>query len=309
MQYYTLSRNGSFYKGNLHTHTTLSDGVLSPEDTIQKYMKNNYAFLSITDHNIYGIYSDWNTESFLMIPGIEFDTFNTSSESKRHHIVGIGHPGDTGFFHGERFVDKKSLRNEHVQDIINFLVAKNNLAIYAHPYWSKVDISDIVYLENLTGMEIINYGCEASWRSGNAEVFFEHFLWQGNYIWCMGTDDSHGVVNDYFGGYIVVKTMDFSHRGILDAIRNGSFYACYACDGKEAPAIIDFIVEDGIAKIACQPCRVVYIYTPIGHMAFHGTEDSPVTYAEYKIKPECRYVKATCVGFGGNISWAQPILI
>ena len=183
MQLYTLPRSGNFYKGNLHTHTTLSDGLLSPEDTILKYKNNNFAFLSITDHNLYGIFSEWNLENFLMIPGIEFNTSNAPAGTWGHHIVGIGHPGDTGFYHGERFVDDKSLKNENVQRIIDFLVERNNLAIYAHPYWSRVDISDIVHLKNLTGMEIMNYACEASWKSGNAEVFYSHFLWESNFIW------------------------------------------------------------------------------------------------------------------------------
>jgi len=43
---------GFWFKGNLHTHTTNSDGALSPEQTIRLYKKNGYDFLSITEHEV-----------------------------------------------------------------------------------------------------------------------------------------------------------------------------------------------------------------------------------------------------------------
>ena len=41
---------GKFYKGNLHTHSTNSDGVLSPEIVCKKYKQEGYDFLCISDH-------------------------------------------------------------------------------------------------------------------------------------------------------------------------------------------------------------------------------------------------------------------
>ncbi len=41
------------YKGNLHTHTTCSDGVRSPEEAIAAYREAGYDFLAITDHRLY----------------------------------------------------------------------------------------------------------------------------------------------------------------------------------------------------------------------------------------------------------------
>ncbi len=40
-----------FQKGNVHTHTTLSDGGSSPEQTITWYRTHGYQFLALTDHN------------------------------------------------------------------------------------------------------------------------------------------------------------------------------------------------------------------------------------------------------------------
>ena len=37
MKEYTLYREGIFYKGQLHTHTTVSDGVITPEGAKELY--------------------------------------------------------------------------------------------------------------------------------------------------------------------------------------------------------------------------------------------------------------------------------
>lgn len=41
---------GKWYKANLHTHTTMSDGVRTPEETAAGYRRHGYQILAITDH-------------------------------------------------------------------------------------------------------------------------------------------------------------------------------------------------------------------------------------------------------------------
>src|SRR5262245_56971866 len=41
----------TFRRGNLHAHSTNSDGDHSPEDVILWYRNRGYAFLALTDHN------------------------------------------------------------------------------------------------------------------------------------------------------------------------------------------------------------------------------------------------------------------
>src|SRR2546428_9433440 len=38
-------------RGNLHAHTTFSDGALSPHRLIEEYERLGYDFLAITDHD------------------------------------------------------------------------------------------------------------------------------------------------------------------------------------------------------------------------------------------------------------------
>ena len=46
-----IDKNGDkWYRGNLHTHTTLSDGVLTPEEVKAKYREMGYDFIALCDH-------------------------------------------------------------------------------------------------------------------------------------------------------------------------------------------------------------------------------------------------------------------
>ena len=46
-----LSNGFTWLRGNLHAHTTLSDGQLPPEAVIAAYEQAGYDFLAISDHD------------------------------------------------------------------------------------------------------------------------------------------------------------------------------------------------------------------------------------------------------------------
>lgn len=43
--------NGQFYKGNLHSHTTNSDGHLTPEEAVALFKSQGYHFLCLSEHD------------------------------------------------------------------------------------------------------------------------------------------------------------------------------------------------------------------------------------------------------------------
>ena len=45
-----FENEGKWFKGNLHMHTTLSDGRLDPDSARAEYRKAGFDFISITDH-------------------------------------------------------------------------------------------------------------------------------------------------------------------------------------------------------------------------------------------------------------------
>ena len=72
-----FSKSGKFWRGNLHTHSNRSDGLLSPDQLCQSYKDEGYNFLVISDHFV-GLYnypitepSDFHDSEFVTILGAE----------------------------------------------------------------------------------------------------------------------------------------------------------------------------------------------------------------------------------------------
>ena len=67
-----FEKEGNWYKGNLHSHTTISDGMLTPEESVKLYRENGYSFLCLSEHEIFTDFREqFNTENFIILPGIE----------------------------------------------------------------------------------------------------------------------------------------------------------------------------------------------------------------------------------------------
>ena len=170
MQKRTLYQSGKFYKGNLHTHTTRSDGSSEPEETAKRYRQEGYSFLAITDHWVYGVHEELNREDFLIFPGTELDL--ELPERKDHHLVSIGLPETNRIPDHYRFERERTGNTLCTpQRIIEYMAQRGNVTIYAHPYWSKVDSTDIKNLHGLLGMEIYNHVAEFEDSNGNSETY------------------------------------------------------------------------------------------------------------------------------------------
>ena len=71
MKKYLLPRLGKFYKANMHTHTNLSDGKLTPEEVKEKYKAKGYSIVAFTDHDALVPHNDLTDQNFLAINGFE----------------------------------------------------------------------------------------------------------------------------------------------------------------------------------------------------------------------------------------------
>ena len=72
MKKYLLDPAKSFYKGNMHCHSNLSDGSFSPEELKEIYKDRGYSFLAITDHEFFVNHKDLDDENFITITSAEY---------------------------------------------------------------------------------------------------------------------------------------------------------------------------------------------------------------------------------------------
>lgn len=96
MEKRTLYKEGTYKKGNLHTHTTWSDGMHTPAETAKHYRSKGYDFLALTDHWVYGIHPELNRDDFLVFPGTELDIERRKKGSSSGRFRSAGDKPDTG---------------------------------------------------------------------------------------------------------------------------------------------------------------------------------------------------------------------
>lgn len=205
--------DGEWYKGNLHIHTTLSDGGMRPEEVKKLYRNAGYDFIAITDH--------WHAyrnpqESlcpgrFLTIEGIEID--GKDSDGQYYHVVALGSLGPME-------------PEARMEATIGRLVEQQAFLILAHPYWTGNKPEDVLRFP-FDGIEIYNHVCD--WLNGKSHA---HYLWdltlaKGVDIAGIASDDAHLVPlhPGWNGGWIMVRATELSSAAIMKALRAGEFYA------------------------------------------------------------------------------------
>ncbi|AGP40175.1 hypothetical protein SCE1572_40140 [Sorangium cellulosum So0157-2] len=76
-----------FQRGNLHTHTSRSDGDSEPREVVRWYRDNGYAFVALTDHNQRvdpAMFRDFEAQpNFVVLPGEEI---TMSAEGRQVHV-------------------------------------------------------------------------------------------------------------------------------------------------------------------------------------------------------------------------------
>ena len=90
MRKYLLPENGTFYKANLHCHSTVSDGKLSPEEMKAEYQKRGYSVIAYTDHKVMVPHPELTDENFVALTGTEYD-FDNETEENPYHVIPVCH--------------------------------------------------------------------------------------------------------------------------------------------------------------------------------------------------------------------------
>ena len=94
-----FTAKGRFWRGNLHTHSTRSDGVLSPEEVCRRYKAEGYDFMALTDHFVgafgYPIVDTvpMRDAGFTTILGAELHS-GAMANGELWHILAVGLPAD-----------------------------------------------------------------------------------------------------------------------------------------------------------------------------------------------------------------------
>ena len=88
-----LDAGKAMYKGNLHLHTTWSDGAQPAEEVVEAFKAKGYHFISLSDHDIYTRTEDFDTEHFITLPGTERGELNpVADKNPGYHFGALDDP-------------------------------------------------------------------------------------------------------------------------------------------------------------------------------------------------------------------------
>lgn len=237
--------DGIWVKGNLHSHTNNSDGVLSPSEVVKYYCKNGFDFLALTDHDKI---THIDSNDLILFSGIEIAIKNDVSGGS-YHVVGID-------VDDEKYILK--LKDDSIQSLLNY-ISERGLAIIAHPYWSNLTINDLLNLRNYIGIEIYNTGCDVEVAKGYSIAHWDVIISKDIGVYGFAVDDAHWYNGfDAPGGWILVKVRDKSRDEIITSIKEGKFYSTMG------PLINEFRYIDSTVYASFTPVNRVDIISENG---------------------------------------------
>ncbi len=274
---------GAAYKGQLHCHTTNSDGVLTPTQLMTAYKNAGYNFVAITDHNV--MTTDPGVLSILFIAGEEHTLTDT------HEIL----LNITSTISGSL----------SAQDAIDTSISQGGVADLAHPNystdWSNTEINSTY---GFSFVEVYNAVVDALGQgSPYAEDKWDYAISHPAFrkVWGVAVDDYHK--DDWATidkGWVVVYSSNLSTTNIISSLAKGNFYS------SNGPDLGVTVIGNTITAATSSSANITWIGTGGATLQ----TDVGVGVASYTVTGSEGYVRVVVTrDSDGKKAWSQPLFI
>jgi len=279
-----------FWKGNLHCHTTVSDGAKTPAEAVKLYRDLGYDFLAITDHRNVTVPENRMENGMLLFSGIELD-YTLTGEAL--HIVGFGMTGDL----------PSALHYElGPQAGIDAIRRCGGRAIVAHPHWSLNTTATLTGLCGVTAAEIYN---SVSILRPDSSAILDIASVHGKLYPLVASDDSHAYAGEEGMSYTMVQAEELTAESIKNAMDAGRFYA------SQGPVIERISLADGRITVRCSPVNRIYFHTNLPWTPGRAIVANGIRQASYSLHRDGgeRFVRCQVIDAQGRSAWGSPIAL
>ena len=301
----------------LHTHTTYSDGRLTPAEMMKAHEIAGYVACAITDHDhpdgsYHPCAEDPGGHAIIHLPGVEY--------SVGYHLQGIGME--------EIYYEGEYRRQEQIDQII----ANGGIAFWSHP--AREDIRGVTYAgldryKNYSGLEIFTQNCRPPRYSSEKVDYVLAEL--GRRVNIFSTSDTHHGAQVF--GYVNILTNipkeELTYYDVMTALRSGKFYSI-ADSGVafgEHPSMDEEkeVIPAKAAKLRINAKgNTIHVYSDSAvdiefitnryNYYYEGVNYSQINYdvtsAGYTIHPDDKYVRIKTITRDTNaITWSNPLYI
>lgn len=328
MKKYFINPEKQQYKANLHCHSNLSDGKLTPEELKAAYKSRGYSVLAITDHERPKNHSDLTSDDFLTITGYEayirpsklcvYDVYSPEI----HLNLFAKQPDNESYICfneayckyvlnpieriGLKKVGSKKTREytvEYINEFTKTAVENGYLVAYNHPVWSMESEERILSYDNIFSLEIDNYG---SWQMNHLEhsgALYDKLLRSGKGWYCHGSDDNHNhkdinnkLESDSFGAFTMILSDTLDYNSVISAMEKGEMYS------STGPEIYEISVEKDIVRVKCSEAQVIICFDGSKSPKRKETEKGCVCEAEFTLNSKAEYFRISVIDKNGKIA-------
>ncbi len=293
-----FNQPGRFWRGNLHTHSTASDGHRSPEEVCRLYAEAGYSFLALTDHFMahYGFplvdTRPFRSPTFTTLLGAELHAGRTELGGP-WHILAVGLPLD--------FAPSTPL--ETGPQIARRALDAGAFVAVAHPQWYTLTEADALSLGPVHAVETYN-ATSADYNDRDDSLYMLDLLCsRGHRYFALATDDAHfnPARHDFQRGWVWVKSETLEPDALLAALKAGHYYS------STGPQIHDIQVTPGVSvTVRCSPAARIFVTGALWaavSVAGHG-----LTAAELSLQTFASpYARVTVRDEYGRRAWSNPI--
>ena len=327
MKQYLIHPNTPQYRANLHAHSTLSDGHLTPEELKRAYQSNGYSILAITDHELPKNHSHLTERDFLLLtayeafirpnPSYVFDPydveahFNLFATEPDNETVICYNKASNKFFSKNNIAPdnvhrvgserEREYSVEYLNEFIRTAVEHGYLVAYNHPAWSMEDEERILAYENIFSLEIDNYGSRCANGIEHAGALYDKMLRQRRPIFCHAGDDNHNAAplndsdSDSFGAWTMILSEALTYPSVIEAMKHGNMYA------STGPLIREISLENGVVHVECSPASRLILLTgsksPRRAVAPHG---ETISSADLRLDELAPYFRISVIDENGR---------
>ena len=315
-----FAAEGEWVRGNTHTHTTNSDGLMPPESVAQHYVAGGYDFLFYTDHG--KVTQPVEREDILLLPGTEVTAVCNSG--RVCHVIGLNVR--------ETFPAEA---RPTAQEVVNSFREQDGLAIMGHPYWSGLTLEELLPLEGLTAIEVYNATCETAVGKGFASVHWDDLLTRGQRMMAVAVDDCHRPAFDSHRAWTMAKVAVRTPAALMRALAGGEFYC------STGPVIFDLSWDadaqdsqapGGIVRVRCSPAKSITLAADgskgsrieagrfgatrrarrlrTGGQLLEGARDGDLlSGADFLLQGTERFVRVQIEDEHGRHAWTNPLFV
>jgi hypothetical protein len=315
---------GSWFKGNLHTHTLNSDGDSTPDDVVRWYREHGYNFVVITDHNYLTNVDGLNAlhaadAKFLVLRGEEV---TDRHGEKPLHVNGFGverlilpTSAMTAALRREGLtaIARRDTVVQALQEMVDSIRGANGVPSINHPnYGWAITPDELGQVQRTKLFEVFNGHPLVNNLGGGGvpglEETWDRILSSGKLLYGIAVDDAHVFKRPEDKttprpgfGWVFVRAARLEPRMLIEALERGEFYS-------STGVVLQSLVTTATAMTVTVATerQSKYRIQFIGRQGrvLSETTASPATYT---FTGDEGYVRAKVIESNGKLAWIQPV--